>query len=89
MFKRTYGEEEILVVINNNDENKKIDLNFTYRGVDLMNNVEVLKSNLYEIYNDRVKGKDFEKIIELLLNQKDIENTLKDMYEKIKKIVNI
>ena len=31
-----------------------------------MNNVEVLKSNLYEIYNDSVKGKDFEKIIESL-----------------------
>ena len=49
MFKRTYGEEEILVVINNNDENKKIDLNFTYQGVDLINNEKIEINNSLEI----------------------------------------
>ena len=49
------------------------------------------EKRLIQMVNEKCKiiPEDFEKNIELLLNQKDIENTLKDMYEKIKKIVNI
>ena len=49
------------------------------------------EKRLIQMVNEKCKiiPEDFEKNIELLLNQNDIDNTLKDMYEKIKKIVNI
>ena len=55
VIKRTYGEEQILVVINNNDENKKIDLNFTYQGVDLINNEKIEINNSLEIEPMNIK----------------------------------
>lgn len=49
VFKRKYNEDEILVIINNNYENKKVDVEFTRNGVELIKNEKIIVNNSIEI----------------------------------------